>query len=191
MMCCEKCKQLLAYTPRDGTASLAKHKRSCQTTDHTSVKDSVKQTQVTEYYSSKKSQCERIKSIGISQDQHFICTFLHPRLKRFDAVLHEKDIAFDLVKRELLPRTSISRITTDTASKAVTTNVSIINDSTPPANPNNLLTCCFDKPRPIISSVTTPVKELNDYMELIVPDEESDDILLFWKNHEKSFPTLS
>ncbi|CAF3578083.1 unnamed protein product [Rotaria socialis] len=134
---------------------------------------------------------ERIKSIGISQDQHFICTFLHPRLKRFDAVLHEKDIAFDLVKRELLPRTSISRITTDTASKAVTTNVSIINDSTPPANPNNLLTCCFDKPRPIISSVTTPVKELNDYMELIVPDEESDDILLFWKNHEKSFPTLS
>ncbi|CAF3332432.1 unnamed protein product [Rotaria socialis] len=134
---------------------------------------------------------ERIKSIGISQDQHFICTFLHPRLKRFDAVLHEKDIAFDLVKRELLPRTSISRITTDTASKAVTTNVSIINDSTPPANPNNLLTCCFDKPRPIISSVTTPVKELNDYMELVVPDEESDDILLFWKNHEKSFPTLS
>ncbi|CAM4860263.1 unnamed protein product [Rotaria socialis] len=59
MMCCEKCKQLLAYTPRDGTASLAKHKRSCQTTDHTSVKDSVKQTQVTEYYSSKKSQYSR------------------------------------------------------------------------------------------------------------------------------------
>ncbi|CAF3846714.1 unnamed protein product, partial [Rotaria magnacalcarata] len=82
-------------------------------------------------------------------------------------------------KRELLARTSISRITTDTASKAVTTNVSIINDSTAPVNPNNLLACCFDKPREIVSSVTTPVKELNDYMELTVPDDESDDILLF------------
>ncbi|CAF3816311.1 unnamed protein product [Rotaria magnacalcarata] len=125
------------------------------------------------------------------QDQDYICTFLHPRRKRFDAVPHEKDLAFDLVKRELLARTSISRITTDTASKTVTTNVSIINDSTAPVNPNNLLACCFDKPRPIVSSVMTSVKELNDYMELIVPDEKSGDILLFWKNHEKSFPTLS
>ncbi|CAF2018337.1 unnamed protein product [Rotaria magnacalcarata] len=83
------------------------------------------------------------------------------------------------LKRELLAPTSISRTTTDTASKVVTTNVSIINDSTAPVNPNNLLACCFDKPREIVSSVTTPVKELNDYMELIVPDEESDDILLF------------
>ncbi|CAF3656976.1 unnamed protein product [Rotaria socialis] len=61
MVCCEKCKQLLAYRSRDGTASLAKHKRSWQATDHasdtdnTSAKDLVKQTQVTEYYSSKKS----------------------------------------------------------------------------------------------------------------------------------------
>ncbi|CAF5222192.1 unnamed protein product, partial [Rotaria magnacalcarata] len=61
MVCCKKCKQLLAYRSRDDTASLAKHKRSCQTTDHasdtdnTSVKHLVKQTQVAEYYSSKKS----------------------------------------------------------------------------------------------------------------------------------------
>ncbi|CAF5168719.1 unnamed protein product, partial [Rotaria magnacalcarata] len=134
---------------------------------------------------------ERIKSVWILQDQHYICTFLHPCLKRFGVAPHEKDIAFGLVKRELLVRTSISRITTDTASNAVTTNVSIINDSTAPVDPNNLLACCFDKPRPIISSVTTPVKELNDYMKFIIPDEESDDIFLFWKNHEKLFPTLS
>ncbi|CAF1928508.1 unnamed protein product, partial [Rotaria magnacalcarata] len=38
---------------------------------------------------------------------------------------------------------------------------------------------------------TTPAKELNDYMKFIIPDEESDDVLLFWKNHEKFFPTLS
>ncbi|CAF3300205.1 unnamed protein product, partial [Rotaria socialis] len=68
---------------------------------------------------------------------------------------------------------------TDTASKAVTMNVSIINDSTASANPNNLLACCFDKPRAIVSSVTTPMKESNDYRELIVPDQKSDDILLF------------
>ncbi|CAF5179669.1 unnamed protein product [Rotaria magnacalcarata] len=34
MVCCEKYKQLLAYRSRDGAASLAKHKCSCQTTDH-------------------------------------------------------------------------------------------------------------------------------------------------------------
>ncbi|CAF0989787.1 unnamed protein product [Rotaria magnacalcarata] len=61
MVCCEKCKQLLAYRARDGTPSLAKHQRSCQTTDdasdtdNRSVKDLVKQTQVTEYCSSKTS----------------------------------------------------------------------------------------------------------------------------------------
>ncbi|CAF3468969.1 unnamed protein product [Rotaria socialis] len=123
------------------------------------------------------SECRR--SVWILLDEHYTCTFLHPRLKRFDAEPHEKDLAFDLVKREFLARTSISRITTDTASKAVTMNVSIINDSTASVNPNNLLACCFDKPRAIASSVTTPVKELNDYMELIVPYEENDDILLF------------
>ncbi|CAF3346862.1 unnamed protein product [Rotaria socialis] len=122
-------------------------------------------------------ECRRY--VWILLDEHYICTFLHPRLKRFDTEPHEKDLAFDLVKRELLARTSISRITTDTASKAMTMNVSIINNSTAPVNPNNLLTCCFDKPRAIVSSVTTPVKELNGYMELIVPDEETDDILLF------------
>ena len=134
---------------------------------------------------------EHIRSIWILQDQQYICIFLHPPLKRFDAAPHEKDLVFDLVQLELLARTSISRITTDTASKAVSTNVSIINDSTAPVNPNNILACCFYKPRPIVSSVTTPVKELNNYMELVVSDDESDDILLFWKNHEKSFPTLS
>ncbi|CAF1635732.1 unnamed protein product, partial [Rotaria magnacalcarata] len=106
---------------------------------------------------------ERRRSVWILLDQHYSCTSLHPRLKRFDAEPHETNLAFDLVKRELLARTSISRITTDTVSKAVTTNVSIINDSTAPVNPNNLLACCFDKPRAIASSVTTPVKELNDY----------------------------
>ncbi|CAF3751948.1 unnamed protein product, partial [Rotaria magnacalcarata] len=132
-----------------------------------------------------------LKELKLFLDQHYICTFLHSRLKRFDAAPHEKDIAFGLVKRELLARASISNITTDTASNGVTTNVSIINDSTAPVHPNNLLACCFDKPRPIINSVTTPAKELNDYMKFIIPDEESDDVLLFWKNHEKFFPTLS
>ncbi|CAF3410264.1 unnamed protein product [Rotaria socialis] len=113
------------------------------------------------------------------ENERYICTVFHPRLKRFDAEPHEKDLAFDLVKQKLLARTSISRITTDTTSKAVTTNVSIINDSTVLVNPNNLLACCFDKPRAIVSSVTATVKELDDCMELIVPGEESDDILLF------------
>ncbi|CAF3418248.1 unnamed protein product [Rotaria socialis] len=123
------------------------------------------------------NECRR--SLWILLDERYICTVFHPRLKRFDAEPHEKDLAFDLVKQKLLARTSISRITTDTTSKAVTTNVSIINDSTVLVNPNNLLACCFDKPRAIVSSVTATVKELDDCMELIVPGEESDDIFLF------------
>ncbi|CAF1283129.1 unnamed protein product [Rotaria magnacalcarata] len=134
---------------------------------------------------------ERIRSVWILQDQHYICTFLHPRLKRFDTAPHEKDIAFNLVKQELLARISTPSVTTDTASKAVATDGTVIIDSTAPVNSNNLLDRCFDKPRPITSSDATPVKELNDYMALVVADEQSDDILLFWKNHEKTFPTLS
>ncbi|CAF2054082.1 unnamed protein product [Rotaria magnacalcarata] len=119
---------------------------------------------------------ERRRSVWILLDQHYICTSLHPRLKRFDAEPHETNLAFDLVKRELLARTSISRITTDTVSKAVTTNVSIINDSTAPVNPNNLLACCFDKPRAIASSVTTPKLNKNEEQakqELSIRDGES------------------
>ncbi|CAF4738474.1 unnamed protein product [Rotaria socialis] len=78
---------------------------------------------------------------------------------------HEKDLAFDLVKRDFLARTSISRITTDTASKAVTMNASIINDSTASVNPNNLLACCFDKPRAI--------NEEQPKQGLSIPDGES------------------
>ncbi|CAF5102287.1 unnamed protein product, partial [Rotaria magnacalcarata] len=55
-------------------------------------------------------------------------------------------------------------VTTDTASKAVATDGTVIIDSTAPVNSNNLLDRCFDKPRPITSSDATPVKELNDYM---------------------------
>ncbi|CAF5082801.1 unnamed protein product, partial [Rotaria magnacalcarata] len=116
---------------------------------------------------------ERIRSVWILQDQHYICTFLHPRLKRFDTAPHEKDIAFNLVKQELLARISTPSVTTDTASKAVATDGTVIIDSTAPVNSNNLLDRCFDKPRPITSSDATPVKELNDYMALVVADEQS------------------
>ncbi|CAF4688551.1 unnamed protein product, partial [Rotaria socialis] len=58
---------------------------------------------------------------------------------------------------------------TDTASKAVTMNVSIINDSTASANPNNLLACCFDKPR----AIKLNKNEEQSKQQLSIPDGES------------------
>jgi predicted nucleic acid-binding Zn ribbon protein len=55
MVCCDKCKHLLVYRQKDGTASLAKHKRSCQVDEAASSTDLSNQTKVTEYYSSLKS----------------------------------------------------------------------------------------------------------------------------------------
>lgn len=47
---CDKCKKLLMYRQRDGTTSLAKHKRSCEDDIISSTNNSCNQTQVTEYF---------------------------------------------------------------------------------------------------------------------------------------------
>ncbi|CAF2084050.1 unnamed protein product, partial [Rotaria magnacalcarata] len=55
MVCCDKCKQLFVYRSKDGTATLAKHNRSCESDSADSNTKLFNQTQVTEYYSSSKS----------------------------------------------------------------------------------------------------------------------------------------
>jgi DNA-directed RNA polymerase subunit M/transcription elongation factor TFIIS len=55
MVSCDKCKHLLVYRQKDGTASLAKNQRSCQHDEITSSTDLSNQTKVTEYYSSLRS----------------------------------------------------------------------------------------------------------------------------------------
>jgi len=53
--CCDECKMLLIYRQKDGTNSLAKHKRSCQCGEINSTTSSINQTKVTEFYSSSKT----------------------------------------------------------------------------------------------------------------------------------------
>ncbi|CAF3641083.1 unnamed protein product [Rotaria socialis] len=134
---------------------------------------------------------DRIKMVWVLQDQHFMSTLLHPSLKHFHIAPNKQKKAFDLVKQELLERAWISDGATDTASKAITTAISNKRRTTPTVNSNDLLTRCFDKPQPKPISTPTPVTELDNYMALDEIIDETEDVLLFWKRHAQSFPTLS
>ncbi|CAF1588336.1 unnamed protein product [Rotaria magnacalcarata] len=129
--------------------------------------------------------------VWVLQDQHFMSTLLHPSLKHFHIAPNKQKKAFDLVKQELLERVWISDGATDTASKAITTAISNKRHTTPTVNSNDLLTRCFDKPQPKPISTPTPVTELDNYMALDEIIDETEDVLLFWKRHAQSFPTLS
>ncbi|CAF4341330.1 unnamed protein product, partial [Rotaria magnacalcarata] len=50
---------------------------------------------------------ERIKCVGILQDQHYVSTLLHPSLKYFEIDPNEKSKAIALVRQELLKRSSL------------------------------------------------------------------------------------
>ncbi|CAF4487805.1 unnamed protein product [Rotaria sp. Silwood2] len=87
----------------------------------------------------------------------------------------KKTKAFDLVKQELLARALTSDCVAGTAPKTVTIDTSIKCNKTPTK----------------LISIPTPVNELDDYMALDEVINETDDVLLFWKRHSKSFPILS
>ncbi|CAF4260461.1 unnamed protein product, partial [Rotaria sordida] len=54
-VCCDHCKELLVYRQRDGTTSMAKHKRSCHASLTSSSSCSDGQLSVTQYFTSSKS----------------------------------------------------------------------------------------------------------------------------------------
>ncbi|CAF1084039.1 unnamed protein product [Rotaria magnacalcarata] len=135
---------------------------------------------------------ERIKTAWILQDQHYMCTLLHPLLKNFDIAPNERAKAFDLVKKELLARVSSSHTIANTSSGNInTTTTTTTTNTTTSLASNDLLSFCFDRPQQKIISNSTPLNELYDYMTLDVQINECDDILSFWKANVKSFPTLS
>ncbi|CAF2119222.1 unnamed protein product, partial [Rotaria magnacalcarata] len=135
---------------------------------------------------------ERIKTAWILQDQHYMCTLLHPLLKNFDIAPNERAKAFDLVKKELLARVSSSHTIANASSGNInTTTTTTTTNTTTSLASNDLLSFCFDRPQQKIISNSTPLNELYDYMTLDVQINECDDILSFWKANVKSFPTLS
>ncbi|CAF2232982.1 unnamed protein product [Rotaria magnacalcarata] len=84
----------------------------------------------------------RIKSAWIPQEQHYICTLLHPSLKHFHAAPNEKNKALKIIRKELLSRTSNVISATGKSSTAVargvTNTVNNVENSV-----NNLLTRLF------------------------------------------------
>ncbi|CAF4940274.1 unnamed protein product [Rotaria sp. Silwood1] len=130
---------------------------------------------------------ERIKSIWIPQDQHYMSTLLHPSLKHFHIAPHEQSKAIKLVKQELLKRTSIPVVVAATDSKTGTSTTSSTFNTSTPVPSNDLLGRCFDQPQPVVKLAN----ELDDYMALETQLHETDDVLLFWKENAKTFPVLS
>jgi hypothetical protein len=119
-------------------------------------------------------------------------TLLHPSLKQFQIAPHEKQKAIDLIKAEILKRQSsasseptIINITSCSSTKPKS------QERTPTAQ--NILLQCFDLPVDKEESVPTPSfdKELVEYMALNDTIDTDGDVLLFWKQHEKSFPILA
>ncbi|CAF4723209.1 unnamed protein product, partial [Rotaria socialis] len=135
---------------------------------------------------------ERIKSVWIVQDQHYMCTLLHPSLKHFEIAPNEKSIAIVLVRQELLKRSlPLSNNITAIDHEGVATNPLIMIDKSKLITSNYLLTRCFDQLPLIPKPVLTPTSELDNYMSSDIHLRENDHVLLFWKENTELFPILS
>ncbi|CAF4841572.1 unnamed protein product, partial [Rotaria sp. Silwood1] len=140
--------------------------------------------------------CRRLKTVWVSQDVHYISCLLHPSLKQFQIAPHEKSKAVDLVKAELLKRqsstssgSSIINITPCSSTKSSTTSKS--QQLTPTTQ--NVLLECFDHPAEGADLILVPSseKELTQYLSSNITLEPNGDVLLFWKKHQNTFPTLA
>ena len=134
---------------------------------------------------------ERLTSSWILQDQHFISTLLHPSLKRFDKAPNEKAKALDLIQQELTKRTRAPSVDDKFTSKTAATTASSASPMTTARSSKNLFTRCFDVAQSSLTIVATPLQELEAYMALNVQIDEKTDVLSFWREHAKLFPTLS
>ena len=128
---------------------------------------------------------ELIKTIWTLQHQQYMSTLLHPSLKHFQIAPHEKDKVIKLVKQELVKRTSLAQVVTD--SNTINKPTSTTCNPPPPVSSDDLLSRCFDQPLP----VAKVDDELDHYMALDVFLHEKDDVLMFWKEHSTKFPMLS
>ncbi|CAM4838916.1 unnamed protein product [Rotaria magnacalcarata] len=140
--------------------------------------------------------CQKF-NLTTTEGVHYMSTFLHPSLKQFQIAPHEKQKAIDLVKAEILNRQS-SRTSEPTiinndspATKLSTTTQS--QQLTATRKAQNILAQCFDLPNEDEDSlvVSSPDKELTEYIDSNDVLDLNYDVLMYWKKHQNAFPILS
>jgi len=128
---------------------------------------------------------------------------LHPKLKKFDSCLDEKEDAIAALKvvfnkyqqdNLLLPIYS-----THSNSAASTSICSVTENPKTNSTKVNLLTQCFDSAIQTNVRTLDPYEEINEYLNYeynqLNPENECEDgdidVLLFWKEKQSMFPVLS
>lgn len=127
-------------------------------------------------------------------------TLLYPLFKKFQIAPHEKQTAIDLVKSEILKRQLCTSDSNDSPSSDIpissyssTTTKQQRQQQKPLSTAQNLLSQCFDiqvQDQDLVPSQPYD-KELVEYMALNETLGPNDNVLIFWKNHEKFFPVLA
>ncbi|CAF1408076.1 unnamed protein product [Rotaria magnacalcarata] len=136
-------------------------------------------------------------------DEHLIATLVHPNLKHFHMSPHLKERAIFLLKQEILKRqedlsstcplapTNSSVISVSPSSKSCSSITSISNTNSLSTR-KKLLLEIFDKQSevPAKSAVET---ELEKYLTStsVLENEEDDDILSYWRQHQHVFPLIA
>ena len=132
----------------------------------------------------------------ILQDVHYISTLLHPSLKQFHIATDEKSKAIELTKEEILKhqasKTSVQSIIDSPFCSSTQSSTKSKYMSTPPAI-HNVLAQCFellvDDENEVPAS--SKDKQLIEYLASRDTLETDDDVLLFWKKHQRSFTALA
>ena len=132
----------------------------------------------------------------VLQDIHYISTLLHPSLKHFHIATDEKSKAIELTKEEILKYQAYetsANSTIDSLSSSSIQSVKKLKCTPTSPTTHNVLAQCFDLLVDDEDKAPAPSKdkELIDYLASKDTLEPEEDILLFWKKHQPSFPTLA
>lgn len=142
------------------------------------------------------SLAQRIKTVWILQDIHYISTLLHPSLKHFHIATEEKSKAIELTKEEILKyqasEASANSSIGNLSCSSIKTATKLKCAPTSPTT-HSILVQCFDllvDDEDAVPSLSKD-KELIDYLASKDTLEPEDDVLLFWKKRQPSFPALA
>ena len=122
---------------------------------------------------------------------------LHPKLKKFEIIIDERDKAIDLLKLEYAhERSMVSPMFVPLQPLANVLSSKTSNDPTATGLvKKSILSQCFDKGIPLTTAPFNPEQEIEDYLnydcQLTDDDADDIDILRFWREHKASFPTLA
>ncbi|CAF1416249.1 unnamed protein product [Didymodactylos carnosus] len=137
---------------------------------------------------------KRLKEKWQISDEHLIATLIHPNLKHFHMCPQFRERAIDLLKKEMVKRQNAS--STDTSYTANSPTLISSSSALAPASTSNcssarknLLLEIFDK-QPVLPEKSPAEEELQKYLTstYVIENEEDDDILSFWNEHQRFFP---